>query len=300
MKTQTSLALPIDQRKLRLALRPRARDAHKGDFGHALIVGGDKGMAGAALMAGEACARTGAGKVSIATRSEHIPAFIARTPELMARSVESADDLMPLLTMATVVVIGPGLGQTDWSKAMLGAVLATDLPLVVDADALNLLALMCYRDNNDTAQAAKEALAGDACVQLQRDNWILTPHPGEASRLLNTSTRQIAEDRLQHAQDLQQRFQGVAVLKGKGSLIATPEAIYQCRRGNAGMASGGMGDVLSGIIGGLLAQGFSVNDAACFGVELHAHAADIAAKRDGERGLLATDLLSPLRTLLNP
>ena len=272
--------LPINQRKLRLALRPRARDSHKGNFGHALIIGGDVGMAGAALMAAEACARTGAGKISIATHREHIPAFIARKPELMVHGVESADGLSPLLALATVVVIGPGLGQSDWSKAMLKTVLATTLPLVVDADALNLLA------SKDTA--------------LKRDNWILTPHPGEAAHLLKTDTQQIAAERPEHARRLQHTFQGVAVLKGMGSLIATPEALYQCKRGNPGMASGGMGDVLSGIIGGLVAQGFSLNDAACFGVDLHAGAADIAAKQGGERGLLATDLLLPLRTLLNP
>lgn len=280
MNAMSQSILPIDQRKLRLALRPRARDSHKGDFGHALIIGGDIGMAGAALMAAEACARTGAGKISVATHREHIPAFIARRPELMVHGIESADDLLPLLSLATVIVIGPGLGQSDWSKAMLESVLASNLPLVVDADALNLIA------SNDS--------------KPQRENWILTPHPGEAARLLNTDTQQISIDRPDHARRLQQTFQGVAVLKGKGSLIATPDALYQCKRGNPGMASGGMGDVLSGIIGGLLAQGFSPDDAACFGVELHAAAADIAAKQSGERGLLATDLLLPLRTLLNP
>lgn len=280
MSDKKQRILPIDQRKLRLALQPRARDSHKGNFGHALIIGGDVGMAGAALMAAEACARTGAGKVSVATHREHVPAFIARTPELMVHGVESADELLPLLALATVVVIGPGLGQSNWSKAMLETVLATNLPLVADADALNLLAL------ND--------------LELQRDNWILTPHPGEAARLLKTDTQQIASDRPAHVRRLQQTFQGVAVLKGMGSLIATPEALYQCKRGNPGMASGGMGDVLSGIVGGLLAQGFSLSDAACFGVELHASAADIAAKQSGERGLLATDLLVPLRSLLNP
>ena len=280
MNAMSQSILPIDQRKLRLALRPRARDSHKGDFGHALIIGGDIGMAGAALMAAEACARTGAGKISVATHREHIPAFIARRPELMVHGIEFADDLLPLLSLATVIVIGPGLGQSDWSKAMLESVLASNLPLVVDADALNLIA------SNDS--------------KPQRENWILTPHPGEAARLLNTDTQQISTDRPDHARRLQQTFQGVVVLKGKGSLIATPDALYQCKRGNPGMASGGMGDVLSGIIGGLLAQGFSSNDAACFGVELHAAAADIAAKQSGERGLLATDLLLPLRTLLNP
>ncbi len=272
--------LPIDQRRMCMALRPRDRRAHKGDFGHALIIGGDMGMAGAALMAAEACVRTGAGKVSVATHREHILALIARRPELMAHGVESADALQQLISVASVIVIGPGLGQRDWSRVVLDEALKSDLPMVVDADALNLL-------------AARE-------VAVSRDNWILTPHPGEAARLLRTSTRHIATDRPATAVSLQRRFQGVAVLKGMGSLVATPEAIYRCKRGNPGMASGGMGDVLSGIIGGLLAQGVSLQDAACFGVELHAAAADMAAKQHGERGMLATDLLLPLRTLLNP
>jgi NAD(P)H-hydrate epimerase len=151
---------------------------------------------------------------------------------------------------------------------------------VVDADALNLLA-------HDE-------------IPKQRDNWILTPHPGEASRLLKTKIETIATDRPRYARELQRKHGGIAILKGMGTLIADPEHIHQCSHGNPGMATGGMGDILSGIIGGLLAQGFSLEDAACFGVELHAAAADIAAKKDGERGLMATDLLPPLRSLLNP
>jgi len=278
--SETIRVLPIDQRQLRIALPPRNKEAHKGNFGHTLIIGGDYGMAGAALMAAEACARTGSGKVSVATHAEHIPAFIARRPELMVHAVETPQALLPLLSLANVVVIGPGLGKTAWSHALLKTVLDRALPLVMDADALNMLA---------------QGELGE-----QRNNWILTPHPGEAARLLGLSTEQIEADRPQAALSLQQRYQGVSVLKGMGSLIACPDALYQCQRGNPGMASGGMGDVLSGIIGGLLAQGLSLEDAACFGVELHGAAADIAAKQDGQRGLLATDLLLPLRTLLNP
>lgn len=272
--------LPIDQRKLRMLLTPRSRDAHKGLFGHVLVVGGDYGMAGAALMAAESAARTGAGKISVATRVEHIAAFVARRPEIMVHGIDATSNLKALIELASVVVIGPGLGQTRWSKTLMQAALETKLPLVVDADALNLLA-------HDE-------------IPKQRDNWILTPHPGEASRLLKTKIETIASDRPRYARELQRKHGGIAILKGMGTLIADPEHIHQCSHGNPGMATGGMGDILSGIIGGLLAQGFSLEDAACFGVELHAAAADIAAKKDGERGLMATDLLPPLRSLLNP
>lgn len=274
--------LPIDQRRMRLLLKPRPRDAHKGDFGHVLVIGGDVGMAGAALMAAEAAARTGAGKVSVATQAEHVPAFITRRPEIMARGVTSPADLTELINNATVIVIGPGLGQGVWSSQLLKAALASALPMVVDADALNLIA--------NGAEGVPEA----------RENWVFTPHPGEAARLLKVSTGEIAEDRVKHAILLQQQYGGVAVLKGQGSLIATGQAIYRCKHGNPGMATGGMGDVLSGIIGGLVAQGLNLQDATCFGVDLHAKAADAAVQQSGERGLLATDLLVPLRALLNP
>jgi NAD(P)H-hydrate epimerase len=261
------------------ALSPRPRTGHKGDFGHLLVIGGDRGMAGAPRMAGEAAARTGAGLVTIATRPEHASLSAAARPELMCHGVEKPQQLDPLLHRASVVAIGPGLGQGRWGRSLLGRILQTKLPLVVDADALNLL----------------------AAEPTERDDWILTPHPGEAARLLAGTTGQIQADRFLAVARLQQRFGGVAVLKGSGTLIqgraSRPPAV--CSQGNPGMASGGMGDVLTGVIGGLMAQGFEPEEAACIGVCLHAAAADRAAEA-GERGLLAADLMPAIRCLVNP
>jgi len=263
-------------------LQPRRPTAHKGHFGHVLIVGGDSGYAGAARMAGEAAARMGAGLVSLATQPGHAAVIAQQRPELMVHGVSDPADLAPLLERATVVAIGPGLGQQEWGTRLLGAVLDTSLPLVVDADALNLL-------------------AGEP---IARDNWILTPHPGEAARLLDTTTADIQSDRLAAVQALGKRYGGTTVLKGSGTLIGSASVVPAlCTDGNPGMASGGMGDVLSGVLAGLLAQrealGFDRQQVAELGVCLHAAAADSAAGM-GERGLLATDLLPALHRLVNP
>ncbi len=258
----------------------RSRSAHKGRFGHVLVIGGDLGLAGAARMAGEAAARCGAGLVSVATRAAHAGLQAAVRPELMFHGVETPDELEPLLNRATVVAVGPGLGRGDWGRAMLQAVLACDRPLVLDADALNLL-------------AAEPSYC---------DRWILTPHSGEAARLLKMTPTQVEADRFAAVEDLALRFGGVAVLKGAGSLVASKVdgLVALCVAGNPGMASGGMGDVLTGVIAALLAQGLPPFAAAKTGVYLHGRAGDLAAQSGGERGLLATDLLPFLRQLANP
>jgi ADP-dependent NAD(P)H-hydrate dehydratase / NAD(P)H-hydrate epimerase len=260
-------------------LAPRARAAHKGDFGHVLVIGGDHGFAGAARMAAEAAARSGAGLVSVATRPEHAVVQAALRPEIMFRGVADPNQLQPLLARASVLAIGPGLGQGDWGQSLLDAGLAYGKPLVLDADALNLLAR----------------------IPGHRDDWILTPHPGEAARLLDCDTATVQRDRFAAVRQLVQRYGGVILLKGAGTLIAeagqSPDVIDA---GNPGMASGGMGDVLTGIIAGLLAQGLAPAVATRLGAWLHATAADRAATADGERGLLATDLLCELRALVNP
>lgn len=259
----------------------RPRDAHKGLYGHVLIVGGNHGMAGAAMMAAEAAARAGAGLISVATRPEYVNAMLARHPEVMVHGVVSGQELDPLLERPSVIVIGPGLGQTPWSEQMLQKVLATDVPVVVDADALNLLGQQRI------------------LPQAQRDNWVLTPHPGEAARLLAVTTQAVNQDRFAAVAALQQRYGGTVVLKGAGSLIRTRTQTSLCSYGNPGMASGGMGDLLSGLIGGLLAQGLPPYHAVPLAVALHAKAADKAAADYGEHGLLATDLITPMRYLLN-
>ena len=260
-------------------MSPRQRNAHKGEFGHVLIVGGDSGFIGAARMAAEAAARVGAGLVSVATRAAHAPIMSVMRPEIMAHGVETLNELMPLLKRANAVAIGPGLGQSDWARLLLGRVLECELPLVIDADALNLLAT----DRRFSAQ------------------WVLTPHPGEAARLLDADSRDIQADRYQSATRLQEQFKGPVVLKGNGTVVADTEGqLSVCQAGNPGMASGGMGDVLTGVIAGLIAQGLTLDIAAKLGVCLHATAADRAVEVAGERGLLATDLMPHLRMLVNP
>ncbi|HET8711026.1 MAG TPA: NAD(P)H-hydrate dehydratase, partial [Spongiibacteraceae bacterium] len=275
--------IELDDFTVELASRPRS--AHKGNYGHVLVIGGDHGMAGAVAMASQAAARTGAGLVSCATRAEHIAALVARCPEVMAHAVNSLSELEPLLGRATAIVIGPGLGQSAWAEQMLYGVWqhiqAKPLPVLVDADALNLLA------------------DGSIIPQPHYAKWVLTPHPGEAARLLGCTNAEIQRDRFAAVAALQQRFGGVVVLKGAGSLIAAPDGIIVANYGNPGMATGGMGDVLSGIVGGLLAQGIAPGRAAALAVCLHGCAGDLAAQA-GERGLLATDLLAHLRGLLNP
>ncbi len=261
------------------ALAPRARTAHKGHFGHVLVIGGDHGMGGAALLAGAAAARAGAGLVSVATRAEHVAAIVGARPELMVRGIETAADLDPLLARADVVALGPGLGQGPWARELMVPVLARALPTVVDADALNLLAVHRF------ALPAR-------CV--------LTPHPGEAARMLGTDTQGIQKDRYAAARALAREYGAVTVLKGAGSLIAEPSgAVRVLSSANPGMASGGMGDVLTGVIAALLAQGLAAPAAAAFGAWLHAEAARRAAHA-GERGMLASDLLAELRGAANP
>lgn len=257
----------------------RAIDAHKGDFGHVLLIGGNKGMSGAIRIAAEAAVRSGAGLVSVATRPEHAALITQACPELMCYGMVSSDDVMPLLGRATVVCIGPGLGEDAWAEQLFSYVLqSTKVPLVIDASALNLLA----------KNPAK------------RHDWVLTPHPGEAARLLQCTTTDVQRDRYQSATDVQSIYGGVVVLKGHGTLVQSDDRTNVCCAGNPGMATGGMGDLLTGMTGGLLAQQYRPFDAASLAVQIHALAADIEAERSGERGMLATDLLCHIRRLLNP
>lgn len=272
-------AVLLDLDALRAAFAPpRRRGAHKGDFGHVLVLGGDHGYGGAVRLAGAAAARTGAGLTSVATRAAHVPALIAGQPELMARGVDAVADLAPLLARASVLAVGPGLGQGAFGRALWGAALDSGLPLVVDADALNLLAVDPQR----------------------REDWILTPHPGEAARLLGITSAQVEADRYGAVRALHARYGGVVVLKGAGTLVYDGQApVGVVPYGNPGMASGGMGDVLTGVIAALRAQRLPALGAAALGACLHAAAADAVAARRGERGLLAGDLLDVLPTLLN-
>lgn len=261
----------------RLPARPAT--AHKGLYGTVLVVGGDHGMAGAAALAAEAALRCGAGLVKVATREEHVAALVARTPEAMPLGVRSGQELAALVASSDVLVVGPGLGQSPWSEQMLQVAADSGKPMVLDADGLNLLA------------------RGRVITRQRRANWVLTPHPGEAARLLDCATVQVQADRFAAARRLQQHYGGVVVLKGNGSLVAGDGHLLLSDYGNPGMASGGMGDVLSGVIGSLLAQQLPQLEAAALGVCLHGAAADSAA-RGGQRGLLAGDLIPEMRALL--
>lgn len=264
--------------RLPATLRPRARNAHKGSYGSLLLVGGGPGMPGAIRLAAEAALRCGAGLVRVAAWPDNLTAILAGRPEIICHGVETPDQFEALLDQSSAVVLGPGLGQTSWARQLWQRVLDSDLPVILDADGLNLLA---------AAPAA-------------RGNWVLTPHPGEAARLLGRTSADIQADRPAAAAALVEQFAAVAVLKGAGSLVAAPGAVTAlCDAGNPGMASAGMGDVLAGAIGGLQCQLHDLGDAARIGVLLHALAGDAAA-REGQRGTLASDLLPHLRRWANP
>ncbi len=267
----------IDENRITAALPRRARTAHKGDFGHVLVVGGGVGMPGAVRLCGEAALRTGAGLVSIATDKSHAAMITASRPELMAHGVESVQDLEPLLERADVVAFGPGLGSSPWAQDLASYLAEDARPAVWDADALNWLA---------------EAPA-------EKSNRVITPHPGEAGRLLGTNAMEVQADRRKALGRLQDTYGGAVVLKGAGSLVsAATGSPWLCTRGNPGMAAAGMGDVLTGIIAALIAQGLDPQEAAAIGVEIHARAGDAAAA-SGERGILASDLLACIRGIVN-
>jgi hydroxyethylthiazole kinase-like uncharacterized protein yjeF len=260
-----------------LSLTRRDRNAHKGHNGHVLLIGGNHGMGGAILLAARAALCAGGGLVTVATRAQYAGVLTSAQPELMCRALETQTDLFALIQCADVIAIGPGLGQDAWARELLGRVLQSKLPLVLDADALNLLAQEPSR-----------------C-----EHWVLTPHPGEAARLLDTSTADIQSQRPTAALQLQQRYGGVIVLKGAGTWVQSATQAQLCPYGNPGMAVGGMGDALTGIIAAFIAQGLTLEQAAASGVLAHALAGDRAAQK-GERGLLPSDLIVELRAVVNP
>ncbi|PCH59794.1 MAG: bifunctional ADP-dependent NAD(P)H-hydrate dehydratase/NAD(P)H-hydrate epimerase [SAR86 cluster bacterium] len=273
--------------------RPRKNSAYKRNFGHVVVVGGDYGFGGAAIMAAEAALRSGSGLVSLITRSSHVSAALSRRPELMVLGTETQDfnAVETLLKQASVIVLGPGLGQSSWSKSLFQAVLAvqsaTQVALLIDADGLNLL-----------------AQAGIIPSLSRRHNWILTPHTGEAARLLNISTEAIGNNRFAAVSQLQQQWGGCVVLKGAGSLICYSQQAEQkielCSQGNAGMATAGMGDVLSGIVAAFVAQGMPAFEGLRAGVCVHAESADLVSEQQGQRGMVATDLFPYISQLINP
>jgi len=308
--TQTCIATleSWKERQNEARFETRALDAHKGHYGHVMLVGGDLGFGGAIALAAGAALKSGAGLVSVATRPEHVSSVLARHPEAMVHGVQSGQDLQLLLDRADVVVIGPGLGQTYWGEQLLQQVMAIHTPVLLDADALNILAKGRIKHN------------------LAERISVMTPHPGEAARLLDSTNTTVQDNRFKAAKNLSKAWSSSIVLKGVGSLISTREVEPEdpelkpntltsiCQDGNAGMASGGMGDVLSGILGSLMAQSLNQNnsnqafvnestfnqalhDVVVSGVCLHSAAADLAVN-DGQIGMLASDVVENIRFLL--
>ncbi|MCH8492885.1 MAG: NAD(P)H-hydrate dehydratase [Idiomarina sp.] len=272
-------------------LPPRAKVCQKGNFGHVLVIGGSAGMAGAARMAATAAMRSGAGKVSVVCEPGQ-EALVGIQPELMVRGLAADTPAAEaLLEQATVIAIGPGLGQSAWGKLWWQrfCLRSQDKPVaaVIDADGLNLLAQQLAR--------GEELPVAEGAVY--------TPHPGEAARLLQCSIADIEQDRWLAAATLQELLSGTVVLKGAGSIISGPSATAVNTFGTPALASAGMGDVLTGIIAGLLAQQqallIEAESAAQTGVMIHSLAAEQAANGHC-RGVLASDVIEHIRIWVNP
>lgn len=260
-------------------LGSRALNSHKGNHGKLLCVGGNQGTAGAIRLSSEAALRAGAGMVKVYTHQSSIMPISIGRAELMVMS----ENLEQALEWASCVVLGPGLGQDEWAKKTFCTVMhycqEHNTPLVLDADALNLLA------ENASAYTLAQ------CV--------LTPHPGEATRLISKNTSEIESNRFGSVRLCAKRYNATCILKGAGSLIDNGKSTWVCENGNAALAVGGSGDVLTGIIGALLAQGLSIDEAARYGVTLHARAGEVAAEEQGQRGMLPSDLFQIVRSLIN-
>ena len=296
---------PISQKQVAAFLKPRPRDSHKGMFGTVTVIGGGNGMIGAALLAGRAALKMGAGCVHVGLLSDDAPAVDLNVPELMLHSADDALKSFPhpnpspkgegvLLPSPTgrgiegegnVLVIGCGLGQSLAAQKLLYDALLLDVPLVLDADALNLIAL-------------RPDLR--AMLHTRKTPAVFTPHPGEAARLLGCSTDEVQHDRARSALSLVQKLGGSVLLKGAGSLCATRDGkLYLNHSGNPGMSAAGMGDVLAGMIGAFIAQGIAPDNALLLAVHLHGAAGDELAKQQATLGMSATEVTEWARWLLN-
>ena len=268
----------LNRRRLSLVVQERSEIAHKGTTGYAAIIGGAPGMMGAVIMAASTAYRTGCGRVKVLTHTDHGSALALACPEILTQECGEDTEILDRFSDFNTIAIGPGLGQTHWARHLFNQVMQSNLPMVIDADGLNLLS----KDKNKC------------------DHRVLTPHPGEAARLLNCSTADIQDNRYAAAKEIVSQYGGVCVLKGSGTLIAAQDHLtHVCRAGNSGQATAGMGDVLTGCIVGFVAQGYNLFDAACLGTWCHAKAADNIAQSSGKIGMMATDLLLPIQQLHN-
>ena len=275
---QVPIAHRIDWPILQASLPRRPLTAHTGRFGHVLVVAGDRGFGGAGILAAEAAARSGAGLVTLATRPEHAAPALARCPSIMVQGLIHGSELPALAEAADVIVCGPGIGQSAWGQQMLQQVVASGKPRVLDADALNLMA---------------------SRVAIRENDHILTPHPGEAARLLGCPVAEIEADRLKATAKLCEVYGGAVLLKGAGTVVGCEEALPAIVSGsNPGMATGGMGDVLAGIVGALYGQFGNPSTAARMGAALHLAAAQRATLSKGYMGLLPTDVIDALPSVL--
>ena len=267
--------LPLDLTQLIHTLPPRAFDAHKHSCGHLLIIGGDTGMPGAVLLAAKAALRMGAGLVSIATHPDHAHYLPIHQPELMSHAISEADALVTLLKQSSAMVVGPGCNPNNpWSRQMIKAALQTDCPLVIDAGAL-----------------------APAVCHPQSQHFVATPHAGEAARLLDTSSMLVNQDRQTTIQTLQQHYGGCWLLKGPNTLLTNGTQSAQCPYGTPALATAGTGDVLSGMIGALLAQGVDCFTAASISVCMHARAGELAETHFGTRSVIASDVITQLAAI---
>ena len=275
--------ITIETKKLLRKLL-RNSESHKGAFGHVLVVAGNIGFGGAALLSSKAAIKIGAGLVSLATRSEHLQAALSFAPEVMTKPVDSGQSLENYLDFPTVICLGPGLGRDYWSEQMIYKSLENShknkTPILIDADGLNLL-----------PEFSKK-------LPLPK-KIVLTPHLGEAARLLNTSVEKVKKNKVSTAKRISNKYNSVVVLKSHETLICKEDKIYICDKGNPGMATAGMGDVLSGMISGLIAQKLSLFEAACLGVDLHARAGDIYSKKNNQQSLLPTDIIDLFARVIN-
>lgn len=260
-------------------LAPRPVHSHKGTYGRLLCVGGNEGMSGAIRLSAEAALRSGTGLVKAYVHQASKQLVGSGRPELMV----ICDGLDEALDWATCIVLGPGMGRNDWSRELFDRVLAyvekNPKPIVIDADALNLMA------------------TSGSFVSLP--DCVVTPHSGEAARLLNVSVEEVENSRFIFARQCAERYEATCILKGAGTIIDNQSHSWVCRHGNPGMATAGMGDVLAGLIGSLMAQEVQKELACQYAVSLHARAGDIVAEKYGQRGLLASDLFDTVRQLIN-
>lgn len=272
---------PITQKQVAAFLKPRPMDSHKGLFGTVTVIGGASGMVGAALMAGRAALKMGAGCVHVGMLADNAPAVDVMQPELMLHSASAA----LRETKPSVVVVGCGLGKSPAAQKVLYDALLLDVPLVLDADALNLI-------------AQRPDLRG--MLHGRKFPAVSTPHPGEAAHLLACSTADIQKDRIAGVTALAKRLGGAVVLKGAGSLCATSDGkLHINQTGNPGMSTAGMGDVLSGMIAAFIAQRLRSDHALLLGVYLHGAAGDEVARQQAALGMSATEVTEWARWLLN-